>query len=186
LRYTGTGAAGSVCFNGDVAGGCSRPVSLGVGQDNVRADIRGMETTNANSRLIRTLLWITIGLIAVCLALPAVLSGRSPLPLLIGLLALAAAIAIPVGLGRWRPVFMAAWLTGYVVVYGVLSWRGGYIDGNFGGSDNRRVWYPAQCGEAFWSRSGRQKCYLRPVAWFFLPPLLVDRFTVHRTQYDAY
>ena len=138
------------------------------------------------SRKLKIATWVAVVVIIICLFLPVIASGSSPVPLLVGLLALAAAFAIPILLGRWRLVSLAVWLPVYVIVYTALSWHGGYIDGNFGGSDNRRVWYAAQCGEAFWSRSGRQKCYLRPLAWFFLPPHLVDRLTVHRTQYDAY
>ena len=38
FRCTGPGAAGSVCCNGDVAGGCSRPVSFGVIFEGARDD----------------------------------------------------------------------------------------------------------------------------------------------------
>jgi hypothetical protein len=108
------------------------------------------------------------------------------MPLLIGLLALGSAIAIPILLGRWRASCVIVWLVLYVVAYSTLSWRGSYMDGNFGGSDNRSIWYPAYCGEAYWAPSGRQKCSLRPLAWFFLPPIIVDRWTIHRTLFDAY
>jgi len=144
-----------------------------------------MDTAKAGDRSVRVLLWIAVASIVICLVLPVLVNGASPIPLLIGLLALSSAIAVPILLGRRRPVFMAVWFAVYVVAYGALSWRGGYMDGNFGGSDNRSLWYPAYCGEAYRSRSGRQKCSLYPLAWFFLPPIVVDRLTVHRTHFDA-
>jgi len=134
---------------------------------------------------LKIALWIAIGLIVICLALPLIGSRSSPVPMLIGLFALTVAVGIPIFLGRRRASFMALWLAVYVVVYSVLSWRGGYIGGNFGGSDNRDVWYPAYCGEAHRSPAGRQHCSLRPFAWFFLPLVILDRTTIHRTHFDV-
>jgi hypothetical protein len=134
---------------------------------------------------LKIAIWITVGAVITGLFIPVVASGSSPVPLLVGILAVAAAFGIPILLGRWRPISLAVWLPTYVIVYSTLSWNGVYIDGNFGGSDNRSVWYPAYCGEAYKAKSGRQKCSLRPFAWFFLPPLVVDRLIVHRTYRDA-
>ena len=128
--------------------------------------------------------WISIGIIIICLVLPAIASGDL-VHLLVGLLAFMAAILIPVLLGRKRLIFMAVWLVVYAVVYCALSWHGNYIAGNFGGSDNRDVWYPAYCGEAHRSPAGRQNCSLRPLAWFFLPFVILDRTIAHRTHFDA-
>ena len=135
-------------------------------------------------RKLKIAAWISIGVVIICLALPAIASGEL-VPLLLGLLALTAAIVIPILLGRRRLVFVVVWLAVYVIAYGVLSWHGGYIGGNFGGSDNRDVWYPAYCGEAHRSPMGRQKCSLRPFAWFFLPLVVLDRTIIHRTHFDS-
>ena len=134
--------------------------------------------------MIRIFLWIAIASVVTCLVLPAIASGDL-VYLLVGLLALTVAIVIPVLLGRRRLIFVTVWLGVYVVVYSALSWHGNYIGGNFGGSDNRDVWYPAYCGEAHRSPAGRQKCSLRPLAWFFLPLVILDRTIIHRTHFDA-
>ena len=142
--------------------------------------------TFAMSKVTKILVWIAIASVIVSLALPVIFAGISPIPLLAGLLLLAIAVAIPILLGRKRGSLSAAWVAVYIVVYGLLSRRGGFIDGNFGGSDNRSIWYPAYCGEAYRSPMGRQKCSLRPLGWFFLPLVLVDRTFVHRTHFDVF
>lgn len=135
---------------------------------------------------VKILVWTSVAVFVICLFVPVFASGSSPVPLSVGLLAFTIAIAVPILLARKRTFFTALWLAVYIVAYGTLSWHGSYIDGNFGGSDNRSVWYPAYCGEVYWSRSGRQKCLLHPLAWFFIPPLIVDRLAIHRTHFDAY
>lgn len=111
---------------------------------------------------------------------------ESPLPLLQRLLLLGAAVAIPIWLGRRRKSLLAAWLVTYIVTYGVLSSRGAYIGSNHGGDDNRTTWYPAYCDEVYQARSGRQKSTLRPLGWFFLPLVLIDRTLIHRTNFEAW
>ncbi len=145
-----------------------------------------MEKTRTTSRLLKILFWIAIASIVVGLALPVVLNGVPIAELLIAILALAVAITIPILLWLRRPIYTAVWIAVYVIVYGMLSWHGVYLEGNFGGSDNRRVWYPAYCGETYWSRGGRQKCSLRPSAWFFLPVVILDRAVIHRTRFESY
>ncbi len=73
----------------------------------------------------------------------------------------------------------------YLVSYSVLSWRGSYIDHNQGGSDNRHTWFPAYCAESYTSPMGRQKVRLTVLGWVFLPAMLVDQITIHRTQFDV-
>jgi hypothetical protein len=143
-----------------------------------------MNTIKDDNRVIKILIWIAIVSIVSALIVPPVAVGVSPVPIVIGLLALAIAIAIPLLLVRKRPIFMAVWLAVYIIVYGLLSWRGAYIEGNFGGSDNRSVWYPAYCGEVY--QGLRQHCSLRPLAWFFLPPILVDRAFIHQTRFNVF
>jgi hypothetical protein len=137
-------------------------------------------------RKLKILIWITIGVTVVALALPLVGSKDSLVPLLVGLLDVAAAVTIPVVLGRKQKSYMSAWLAVYVIAYSFLSWHGRYIDANLGGSDNRSIWYPAYCGEAFRSPVGRQKSTFRPLGWFFLPLVVIDRPFVHRTHFDAF
>lgn len=136
------------------------------------------------NRVTKILIWIAIALVIVSLALLVLFAGVSPIPLLVGLLSLAIAVAVPILLGCKCGRLAVAWVAIYIFTYGVLSWHGGYIGGNFGGSDNRSVWYPAYCGEASLSAMGRQKCSLRPLGWFFLPLVLVDRVFVHHTRFD--
>ena len=83
---------------------------------------------------------IAIGLMVICVALPLIESRSSPVPLLLGLFALAAGVGMPILLGRRRVSFTAIWLSVYVISYSILSWHGAYIGGNFGGSDNRDDW----------------------------------------------
>lgn len=145
-----------------------------------------MHTAVADNRRLKILLWSTLAVIVAGLAIPFSWGKVSPVPFLLSLLASATAIAMPILLGRRRVSFMAVWLAGYVITYGVLSWHGGYIDANLGGSDNRGIWYPAYCGEAYGAPSGRQKSNLRPLGWFFLPLLFADRWFIHGTQYDVF
>jgi hypothetical protein len=145
-----------------------------------------MRTSVADNRRLKILLWSTLAVIVAGLAIPFPWGKVSPVPVLLSLLAFATAIAIPIVLGRRRVSFMAVWLAGYVIMYGVLSWHGSYIDANLGGSDNRSIWYPAHCGEAYRAPSGRQRSSLRPLGWFFVPLLLADRWFIHRTQYDVF
>ncbi len=136
------------------------------------------------NRVTKILVWIAIVSVFVSLALPVLYARVSPIPLLLGLLSLAIAVTVPILLGRKHGRLAIAWIAVYIFAYGVLSWRGGYIGGNFGGNDNRSVWYPAYCGEAHLSPMGRQKCDLRPLGWFFLPLVLADRICVHHTRFD--
>jgi hypothetical protein len=129
---------------------------------------------------------IALTIVIVCLAVVFPWSKVSPVPGLVGLLAFGAAVATPIILGRKSRGLMVAWFAAYVVTYSVLSWQGTYIDANLGGNDNRSIWYPAHCGEAYQSRAGRQKSTLKPLGWFFLPMVIADRWFVHRTQFDAF
>ena len=123
-------------------------------------------------------------ILVVSLLLPAVGSFKVFTELVFGALAMGIAAAIPLILWRWRRKAVIAWLAIYVFAYSVLSSRGSYIGANHGGNDNRDTWYPAYCGESYSSPSGRQNASLRPLGWFFLPLLIVDRLIVHRTIYE--
>lgn len=136
------------------------------------------------NRVTKILVWIAMVSVIVSLTLPIIFAGISPLPLLGGLLSLAIAVAIPILLGRKHGRLAMAWIAVYIFVYVELSWHGVYIGGNFGGNDNRSVWYPAYCGGASLSPMGREKCSLRALGWFFLPLVFVDRVFVHQTQFD--
>lgn len=138
------------------------------------------------NRVTKILVWLSIASIVVSLALPVIYLRVSPIPLLEGLFLLTIAIAIPILLARKHGLLSIIWLTIYIVVYCWLAWHGSYIDANFGGNDNRSVWYPAYCGEAYRSPMGRQKCSLRPLGSFFLPLILVDRVLIHHTRSDAF
>jgi hypothetical protein len=79
------------------------------------------------------------------------------------------------------------WVTGltfYVLLYAVLSSRGAYLGHNQGGQDNRTTWAPAYCAELYTSPVGRQKLRLTALGWVFLPPMLIDRWFIHRTHFD--
>jgi len=145
-----------------------------------------MHTKEIMSPKLKVALWVAIALIVVGLALPVVFSKASPIPLFLGLIALATAVTIPIVLGRRRLSLMTAWLAVYVIAYVVLSWRGGYIGHNLGGADNRETWFPAHCGESHISRVGRQKAHLNALGSFFFPLVVVDRTLVHRTCFDAW
>ena len=106
----------------------------------------------------------------------------SLLTFLLTLLAVTAAVGIPVALGKKRVGFLIAWLVVYTLTYGIFSWRGQYVDANHGGNDNRSIWYPVHCGGAYLAPSGRQRTALNPAGWFFLPLVLADRWFIHRTQ----
>jgi len=145
-----------------------------------------MHTTTENNRGLKILARVVAIFVIVCFAITFPWGRVSPIPLFLGLFAFAIAVTIPVLLARrWRSL-MIAWLAAYTVAYVVLSWRGAYIDANLGGSDNRSIWYPAFCGEAYRSPAGRQKSTLRPLGWFFLPLVMLDRTLVHRTRFDAF
>jgi hypothetical protein len=91
----------------------------------------------------------------------------------------------PKTVGRaWkRGIVLLACLGIYVVSYAFLSWHGSYVGHNQGGSDNRDTWFPAYCAEPYVSPAGRQKVQLTAIGWLFLPPMLVDQITVHRTHF---
>jgi hypothetical protein len=101
---------------------------------------------------------------------------------LLDLLGVTAAVAIPVLLRKKRVTLLVAWLAIYSLVYGVLTWDGQYVDANQGGNDNRSIWYPAHCGGPYLAPTGRQRAALNPLGWFFVPLVLADRWTVHRTH----
>lgn len=83
-----------------------------------------------------------------------------------------------------RTVALLVGMGVYVASYTVLSWRGGYIGHNQGGSDNRATWFPAHCAEAYISPAGRQKIGLTPLGCIFLPAMLVDQLAIHRTRFE--
>jgi len=139
----------------------------------------------AMPKALKVLIWIAIVAFLTALILPAVATGHSPVPLLIDCLVLTMAVGIPIWLARRRFEFMAVWLVIYCFVYGVLSWDGFYISENFGGNDNRDVWYPAYCEAVHRLPMGRHHYSLRPLGWFFLPLVLADRAVVHRTRFNA-
>jgi hypothetical protein len=145
-----------------------------------------MQTTTEGNRGMKILARVVAVFVVVCFTITFPWSKISPIPLLLGLSAFAIAVTVPVLLARRRRSLMVAWLAVYTVAYFVLSWRGGYIDANLGGSDNRSIWYPAFCGEVYWSPAGRQKSTLRPLGWFFSPLVMLDRTLVHRTRFDAF
>jgi len=91
----------------------------------------------------------------------------------------------PTKVERKRLVVVLACVGVYVFFYSILSWRGGYIGHNQGGSDNRDTWIPAYCGKPCTSPMGRQKVRLTVLGWLFLPPMLVDQIAVHRTHFNA-
>jgi hypothetical protein len=78
----------------------SSSVSFALG-GNPLADFRTMHT----GKKMKIALWVSVGVIVVCLALPLIHTRTSPLPLLIGLLAFAVAVGIPILLGRRRVSF---------------------------------------------------------------------------------
>jgi hypothetical protein len=73
----------------------------------------------------------------------------------------------------------------YVLSYSALSWCGGYIGHNQGGSDNRDTWFAAYCAEPYVSPAGRQHVRLTAVGWLFFPLILFDQVAVHRTHFDV-
>ena len=79
------------------------------------------------NRVTKFLVWIAIVSVFVSLALPVLFAGVSPIPLVVGLLSLAIAVAIPILLGRKHGRLAVAWVGVYIFAYGVLSWHGGYI-----------------------------------------------------------
>ncbi len=82
---------------------------------------------------------------------------------------------------------MAIWVAVYFTVYGALAWRGCYIDGNFGGSDNRSVWYPAFCGEAYQSPNRAAALFTAPTRMVLCAAYLIfDRLMIHPTRFNAY
>ena len=131
---------------------------------------------------MKVALWATIAFIVLCLVVTFPWGKVSPLPFLMTFLAVVISVVIPILLGRKRISFMVVWFAAYLVTYAALSWKGEYIDANHGGSDNRSYWYPAYCGEAYWSRMGRQKSALLPLGWFFLPLVLTDRWFIHPSK----
>lgn len=152
----------------------------------VGAQAAPIGTKEIISPKLKIAFWIAIALIVILLVLPVILSKASPVPLLLGLVALAMAFIIPLVLARRRLSFMAAWLAFYIIAYFILSWRGAYISHNLGGMDNRETWFPAYCGESYISRVGRQKAHLTTVGLFFLPLVIVDRTLIHRTHFNAW
>src|SRR5438876_7997243 len=85
-----------------------------------------------------------------------------------------------------RASVLLACVGAYVVSYAILSWRGGYIGHNRGGSDNRDTWFPAYCAEPYTSPMGRTKVRLTALGWLFLPAMLVDQIAIHRTRFDVW
>ncbi len=85
---------------------------------------------------------------------------------------------------RRRAVVLLACIGVYVLSYAVLSWRGGYMGHNQGGSDNWDTWFPAYCAERYTSPAGRQKVSLTALGWLFLPAMLVDQWFIHRTHFE--
>lgn len=134
-------------------------------------------------RVLKALIATAILSVIAALLLPAIASGLlDTISVLIGILVLAFAIAIPFLLLRWRPLLVVPWLIVYIVVYILLAFRGHYIGANFGGNDNRDVWYPSHCGEAYMSPMGRTHCSLTSLGWFFLPVIIPDRILLHPTR----
>ncbi|MDB6059020.1 MAG: hypothetical protein JWO95_2864 [Verrucomicrobiales bacterium] len=78
----------------------------------------------------------------------------------------------------------------YCGPYVWLTQHGFYIPHNDGGSDNRETWYPAYCGKAYMGRTiqeGREPhVTLTAVGVFYLPLIVVDRLTTHKTRFNAW
>ena len=83
---------------------------------------------------------------------------------------------------KWH--FAGIWLLIYLGVYGVLSFNGQYLGGNFGGNDNRDTWFAKFCGRNYSKPSGRTGIETTYVGIFFWPAAFIDGLFWHRTNYD--
>jgi hypothetical protein len=72
----------------------------------------------------------------------------------------------------------------YVVTYIILSANGRYISGNYGGHDNRAIWYAKWCGVQTIKFSGRMGSKATMLGVFFWPVVIPDRIVIHKDIED--
>ena len=75
-----------------------------------------MQTAVEDNRRFKVTLGNALAIIVACFAISFPWGKVSPIPLLLGLLSLGAAVTTPLMLGRRRLSFMAVWLAAYAVV----------------------------------------------------------------------
>ena len=88
-------------------------------------------------------------------------------------------ILAPLFLWRWKGKASLMYLGVYILFYGLLSWRGHYVERIEGGADGTQTWYPQWCENTTPGLSGRIKTGPSDFGVFFWPLLFVDQLLIH-------